>query len=115
MVKKFYQPDGSIREFGNVCWFSNMICTKRNEEMVLTATFNTEQYPHYDNYDAINVDRLAQIPKDYYGVMGVPITFIYNYNPDQFEIIKFRKGDDGKDLRYNGKEPYFRVLVRRKK
>lgn len=115
MVKKFYQPDGSIKEFGNVCWFSNMMCSKRNEEMVLTATFNAEQYPHYDNYDAINVDRLAQIPKDYYGVMGVPITFIYNYNPDQFEIIKFRKGDDGKDLRYNGKEPYFRVLVRRKK
>lgn len=114
MVKKFYQPDGSIKEFGNICWFSNLICTKRNEKMILTATYNPNDYPHYDNYDGINVDRLAQIPKDYDGAMGVPITFIYSYNPEQFEIIKFRKGDDDKDLRYGGKEPYFRVLVKRK-
>ena len=115
MVKKFYQPDGSIKEFGNVCWFTNLSTSKRNEEMILTATFNPLNYPKYDNYDGINVDRLNQIPKDYDGAMGVPITFIYNYNPNQFEIIKFRKGDDGKDLRYNGKEPYFRVLIKRKK
>ena len=100
-----------------ITWFTNLPNTKRNEEMVLTASYqaNPDAYPQYDNYDGINVDRLAQIPKDYEGVMGVPITIIDSYNPEQFEIIKFRKGDDGKDLRFNGKEPYFRVLIRRKK
>ena len=100
-----------------ITWFTNLPNTKRNEEMVLTASYyaNPDVYPHYDNYDGINVDRLSQIPKDYEGAMGVPITIIDSYNPEQFEIIKFRKGDDGKDLRFNGKEPYFRVLIRRKK
>ena len=100
-----------------ITWFTNLPNTKRNEEMVLTASYyaNPDAYPHYDNYDGINVDRLSQIPKDYEGAMGVPITIIDSYNPEQFEIIKFRKGDDGKDLRFNGKEPYFRVLIRRKK
>ncbi len=100
-----------------ITWFTNLPNTKRNEKMVLTASYyaNPDAYPHYDNYDGINVDRLAQIPKDYEGAMGVPITIIDSYNPEQFEIIKFRKGDDGKDLRFNGKEPYFRVLIRRKK
>ena len=100
-----------------ITWFTNLPNTKRNEEMVLTASYyaNPNAYPHYDNYDGINVDRLAQIPKAYEGAMGVPITIIDSYNPEQFEIIKFRKGDDGKDLRFNGKEPYFRVLIRRKK
>lgn len=100
-----------------ITWFTNLPNAKRNEEMVLTASYyaNPDAYPHYDNYDGINVDRLAQIPKDYEGAMGVPITIIDSYNPEQFEIIKFRKGDDGKDLRFNGKEPYFRVLIRRKK
>ena len=81
----------------------------------LKNSIKIHPFEGYDNYDVINVDRLAEIPKDYFGAMGVPITFIYNYNPEQFEIIKFRKGDDEKDLRYNGKEPYFRVLVKRKK
>ena len=100
-----------------ITWFTNLPNTKRNEEMVLTASYyaNPDAYPHYDNYDGIHVDRLAQIPKDYEGAMGVPITIIDSYNPEQFEIIKFRKGDDGKDLRFDGKEPYFRVLIRRKK
>ena len=100
-----------------ITWFTNLPNTKRNEEMVLTASYyaNPNAYPHYDNYDGINVDRLSQIPKDYEGVMGVPITIIDHYNPEQFEIIKFRKGDDGKDLRFNGKMPYTRILIRRKK
>lgn len=100
-----------------ITWFTNLPNTKRNEEMILTASYasNPDKYPKYDNYDGINVDRLADIPKDYQGVMGVPITIIDKYNPNQFEIIKFRKGDDDKDLRYGGKEPYFRVLIRRKK
>lgn len=59
-----------------------------------------EDYPKYDNYDAINVDSTADIPCDYFEKIGVPITALDKYNPDQFEIIKFRKGDDGKDLAY---------------
>lgn len=100
-----------------ITWFTNLPNTKRNEEMVLTASYyaNPDAYPHYDNYDGINVNRLTQIPKDYEGAMGVPITIIDYYNPEQFEIIKFRKGDDGKDLRINGKELYTRILIRRKK
>ena len=100
-----------------ITWLTNLPNTKRNEEMVLTASYyaNPNAYPHYDNYDGINVNRLTQIPKDYEGAMGVPITIIDYYNPEQFEIIKFRKGDDGKDLRINGKELYTRVLIRRKK
>ena len=74
-------------------------------------------YDTYDNYDAIEVPFTDAIPSDYDGVMGVPISFLDKYNPDQFEIIKFRHGDDGKDLRLkkDGTCPYFRVLIRHKK
>jgi hypothetical protein len=77
-------------------------------------TYNPIDYPHYDNYDdAIEVSKVAEIPRDYYGVMGVPITWLDKYCPEQFRIVKFRKGDDGKDLRVNGKTPYFRILIQR--
>lgn len=62
----------------------------------------------------LNVNKTQDIPADYDGLMGVPITFLHKFNPDQFEIIKFRKGDDGKDLSINGKCPYFRILIRNK-
>ena len=75
---------------------------------------NEDEYPIYDNYDAINVNAYRDIPKDYDGVMGVPVTFLHKFNPDQFELIRFRKGNDDKDLRINGKSPYFRVLIRKK-
>ena len=73
------------------------------------------KYPKYDNYDAIEVRRVKDIPKDYYGVMGVPVWFLTKYNPKQFEIVGFRIGDDGKDVRVNGKPAYFRVFIRRRK
>ena len=77
-----------------------------------------ERYPKYDNYDAINVDKTADIPVDYDGVMGVPISFLDKYCPEQFEIVAFRKGDDGKDLVFTRKreivQPYFRILIRRR-
>ena len=95
-------------------WFTNLDHKKRHEELELYKRYTAEEYPHYDNYDAINVDKTADIPEDYYGIMGVPITFLDKYNPDQFEIIKFRKGDDERDLSINGKCPYFRILIRRK-
>ena len=102
-------------KFGNICWFTNLDITKRKEIFPLYKKYNQEEYPKYDNYDAINVDKVSDIPCDYEKAMGVPITFLDKYNPEQFEIIKFRKGNDEKDLCINGKCPYFRILIRRKK
>lgn len=102
---------GMIRVSG-VTWFTNMDIPKRNEFLDLVCRYSPEEYPKYDNYDAIDVGRTADIPCDYPGAMGVPITFLDKYNPEQFELIKFRKGDDDKDLMVNGKCPYFRILIR---
>lgn len=96
------------------CWYTNMPVSKHNEELVLYKRYTPEDYPIYDNYNAINVNTYTDIPVDYDGVIGVPITFLDKYNPDQFEIIKFRKGNDDKDLSINGKCPYFRILIRKK-
>jgi hypothetical protein len=98
-----------------VRWFTNIDYPQRHEDIILYKRYNSEEYPHYDNYDAINVNATNDIPYDYDGAIGVPITFLDKYNPEQFEIIKFRKGDDEKDLSINGKCPYFRILVRKKK
>lgn len=101
------------RSLGNACWFTNIDHKKRNEELDLYRKYNETDYPKYDNYDAIEVSKVADIPMDYDGVMGVPITFLDKYCPSQFEIIKFRKGNDDKDLSINGKCPYFRILIKR--
>ena len=85
------------RRMGNICWFTNVDIEKRHENIVLFRNYTPEMYPKYDNYDAINVDRTIDIPCDYYGVMGVPITFLSQYNPEQFEIIAFRKDATGKN------------------
>ena len=79
-------------------WFTNLDVKKRHEKLVLTEKYDPAKYPKYDNYDAINVNKVNDIPKDYDGVMGVPITFLDKYNPEQFEIVQFRRGEDGKDL-----------------
>lgn len=106
--------DGEVMgRVANACWYTNLEHTKRKEKIYLDKTYNPTDYPKYDNYDAINVNRLEDIPKDYDGVMGVPITYLGKYNPNQFKIIKFRKGDDDKDLSVNGKCPYFRILIRK--
>ena len=97
-----------------VRWFTNLDYPERHEELVLYKRYTPEEFPKYDNYNAINVDKTSDIPYDYDGVIGVPITFLDKYNPEQFEIIKFRKGNDDKDLSINGKCPYFRILIRRK-
>jgi len=98
---------------GNVVWFTNLDIFKRHEDLILYKKYNEEEYPKYDNYEGINIDKVAEIPIDYDGAMGVPITFLYKYNPSQFEIVKFRKGDDNKDLSINGKCPYFRILIKK--
>lgn len=85
--KEFIQPDGSTKKFGNTCWYTNLDTPKRHENILLNKSYNPDIYPTYDNYDGINVDRIKDIPYDYTGVIGVPITFLYKYNPDQFEIV----------------------------
>ena len=103
---------GLIRVSG-VMWYTNLDHKKRHEKLELYKKYTPEEYPKYDNYDAINVDKTTDIPEDYFDAMGVPITFLDKHDPDQFEIVKFRKGDDEKDLCINGKCPYFRIIIRR--
>jgi hypothetical protein len=71
----------------NTCWFTNLDIKKRHEDLILYKTYNPEEYPTYDNYDAIEVSKVVDIPIDYKGVMAVPITFLDKYNPKQFEIL----------------------------
>ena len=106
--------EGMIRVSG-VVWFTNLDITKRHEDIILYKKYTPEEYPKYDNYDAINVNKTAEIPYDYDGVIGVPITFLDKYNPEQFELVKFRKGNDDKDLSINGKCPYFRILIKKRR
>lgn len=83
-----------------IAWYTNLDIVKRHEDLLLYRRYkgHEDEYPKYDNYDAIEVSKVADIPEDYHGVMGVPITFMDKYNPDQFDIVAFRKGDDGRDL-----------------
>ncbi|MEO0043899.1 MAG: hypothetical protein RL329_3347 [Bacteroidota bacterium] len=101
----------------NCLWLTNLDTSKRHEDIVLSKIYygNESEYPKFDNYDAINVNKTTDIPMDYNGVMGVPITFLHKFNPEQFELIKFRKGNDDKDLSINGKCPYFRILIKNKR
>jgi len=96
------------------CWFTNLDTKKRHEILTSYKKYSPEEYPKYDNYDAININKVAEIPYDYDGVMGVPITFLDKFNPEQFEIIKFRKGNDDKDLAIDGSTPYFRILIKKR-
>lgn len=96
-VPDYYEPretryweddDGQKwRSLGNACWFTNLDISKRHEEIILYKTYSPEEYPTYVNYDAIEVSKTKDIPMDYRGTMGVPITFLDKHNPDQFEIV----------------------------
>lgn len=113
-----------------VRWFTNIDYEARHDKLILYKRYSPDLYPKYDNYDAINVDKTSDIPCDYFEDMGVPITFLDKHNPDQFDIVSFRKGDDGKDLSYSipidsqsihvergGRwkiQPYFRIVIRRR-
>jgi hypothetical protein len=111
------------------CWFTNLEVKKHKEFITLYKHFTDEEYPHYDNYDAINVNKVADIPYDFSGAMGVPITFLDKYNPDQFEIIdalnRYALLDvqgTNETVRQNkshtcyikGKSTYFRIVIRNK-
>ena len=77
-----------------ITWYTNLDIKKRHEEMVLVKKYNPLDYPKYDNYDAIEVSKVKDIPKDYDGVMGVPITFLDKFNPEQFEILGMCENED---------------------
>ena len=124
----FLQPDGSIFETARTYWYTNLDIRKRHEEFILYKKYDPEEYPEYDNYHAINIDKAVEIPRDYKGAMGVPITFIDKYNPDQFEILdanNYRKNEDvpykdhglikDKESAINGKAKYVRVLIKNKR
>ena len=91
-----YDEITGLVKFRNVTWFTNLDHDKRHEELILYKKYTLEEYPAYDNYDAINVDKTAEIPLDWGGAMGVPITFLDKHNPEQFEILGFSSlWDDG--------------------
>lgn len=98
-----------------VTWFTNLDHNKRHEEMDLVCRYSPEEYPTYDNYEAINVGRTQDIPQDYDKVMGVPITFLDKYNPEQFELLDSSTNAMPKGAPYiNGKRIYERILIRNK-
>lgn len=110
----------------NTIWFTNLDHGRRHQPLQLISTtdnlkcqrhkklYGKENYDKYDNYDAIEVPYTDAIPNDHNGIMGVPISFLFRYCPEQFEIVKFRKGYDEKDLSIKGKRPYFRILIKKK-
>jgi len=109
-----------------VRWYTTLDHGRRHQPLeLMTEAQNVKHSPHkevrgvgykrYDNYDAIEIPFTDAIPADYDGVMGVPISFLDKYCPEQFRIIKFRKGNDDKDLSVGGMCPYFRILIRRKR
>jgi len=110
---------------GRILWFTNLDTTKRHDNIVLYKKYTPEEFPKYDNYNAINVDKVSDIPMDYDGVMGVPITFVDKYNPKQFELLGIMNtGEENKGIRHkgtlhgrplvNGVEKYLRILIKNK-
>lgn len=127
--EKFHHIENGkkIARVSTSCWFTNLPVSRHKENLILYKHYTQEDYPQYDNYDAINVNTYTDIPCDYYGVMGVPITFLDKYNPEQFEIIwTTDRGGDGYLENYkkpwnrydapvlNGKGLYTRILIRRR-
>lgn len=132
--RKYTIVGGVVKGRSQACWFTNMDFAKRHEDLVLYKRYSPQEYPAYDNFDAIEVSRVEDIPRDYEGLMGVPITFLDKHNPDQFEIVgSFNAGAHGEDLgatkteietkgkvmMWNGpvvnrKPLYKRIVIRRK-
>lgn len=125
-IKWFIQPDWNIKKFWNKLWFTNLDIKKRHENLILYKKYSSEEYPKYDNYDAINIDKVLEIPCDYDWLMWVPITFFDKYNPNQFEIVDEiwrysmltwpTKETKWKYLsQINWKPVFARIVIRRKK
>lgn len=120
------RSDGLYKQVNGICWFTNIPNDGNREILDLFKKYNPEEYPKYDNYDAINVDKVTDIPEDYDGVMGVPITFLDKYCPTQFEIVDAREialNDKQKnkttclikdaDSSINGKPTYARICIKK--
>jgi hypothetical protein len=113
--------DGIVKGRAQACWFTNLDTRKRHNDLILYETYTPDEYPKYDNYDAINVNKTKDIPMDYDGTMGVPVTFLDKYNPDQFEIVGIDRilveKLTGKVSRFHieGKEIYARIVIKNKK
>lgn len=118
-VHNFMQPDGTVKKFGNINWYTNLDFAKRHEKkIILWKEYNDKEYPKYETYDAIEVSKVTNIPVNYNGIMGVPISFMSKYNPEQFKIVgEFNNGSDNIfDLAkpiINGKALYPRIAIRR--
>lgn len=116
-AKGVYDEETKLVKFRNCCWFTNLDHSKRHEVIETGQTYSPEKYPKYDNYNAIEVSKLKDIPMDYDGVMGVPITFLDKYNPEQFDILGL---DDhrvewrGRGPEINGKCVYRRIIIKKK-
>ena len=107
------------QSFGTMCWFTNLDIQKRHKDLILSQKYDESEYPKYDNYDAINVKKISDIPMDYPGVMGVPITFMHKFNPEQFEILgdsRYHDNSDAtNDINYlDGKLLFRRILIKHK-
>lgn len=103
------------RRMGNICWFTNLEIGRRHEDMVLFRHYDASLYPKYENFDAIHVAKTADIPCDYFGTMGVPITFVAQHNPEQFDLLGIDKDftSDGKRFELSGKQLYAHLVIRR--
>ena len=114
--KAFVQPDGSVKRFGNIAWFTNLPIAKRSEPLELWRKYNPKDYPKYDNYDAINVNATRDIPVDYPGVMGVPKTYLNVHCSNQFEVLGSSSliGMDRGAGYVNGIRKYERVFIQHK-
>ena len=123
-AKTFILPNGDKKAV-RISWFTTLPVSKHNEDLILFRKYTPEEYPKYDNYDAINVDKTCDIPADYDGAMGVPITFLDKYDPKQFEIIdgfnrySFLTGPteqtQGKYLsKINDIPKYARIIIKKK-
>jgi hypothetical protein len=110
--------NGTIKGRSQACWFTNIDHKKRHEKIYLYKKYTPEEYPNYDNYDAIEVAKTIDIPQDYDGVMGVPISFLDKYDPEQFEILGIANSARWIDYEcytvINGKKLYNRILIKRK-
>lgn len=124
--EKYHKIEDGVKYafVAGVVWFTNLSHKKKNEELILVKKYkgNETEYPKYDNYNAIEVSKVVNIPKDYKGVMGVPITFLNKYNPNQFEIVGSNRGRNqdpegiyGRGSLINGKETFKRIFIKRRK
>jgi hypothetical protein len=117
-----YNSETGLVKFRNVGWFTNMDFEERYEDIQLYKKYTPDEYLKYDNYDAIEVPKLSQIPKDYDGIIGVPVTFLDKYNPEQFEIVGSNRDMDqdpnkiyGRSSYLDGKETFKRLFIKNKK